>query len=262
MKLRLIQWNIKYNSNSLKIAELIKASIDGATLIQLQEVTQSHFEYLQEYLSPNDSAFSLNYRSPGRYEGKNRALGVATFVFGGDILKSALLERSLFPERTMFVEAEFNSMKIKSLNFHSLTGVGYKQGKASNFASIADFLAENALDFFSCDANEPMVDSLDINKLEFFDNGDKGRCAALVFGKDKVHQLEDVWRSFNLSQGILSVDPPISYVINSKVMKRYDFIYASPQLNPVGVQYLLDESILASSDHALVIADFEILTNY
>ena len=67
--------------------------------------------------------------------------------------------------------------------------------------------------------------------------------------------------NFNLSQGILSVDPPISYVINSKVMKRYDFIYASPQFKPVGVQYLLDESILASSDHALVIADFEILTN-
>jgi exonuclease III len=44
-------------------------------------------------------------------------------------------------------------------------------------------------------------------------------------------------------------------------MKRYDFIYASPQFKPLGVQYLLDESILASSDHALVIADFEILTN-
>ncbi len=42
MNLRLLQWNIKYNSDSLKIAELIKASIDGATLIQLQEVTQSH----------------------------------------------------------------------------------------------------------------------------------------------------------------------------------------------------------------------------
>ena len=106
-----------------------------------------------------------------------------------------------------------------------------------------------------------MVDSLDINKLTFFDNGDKGRCAALVFGKDKVHQLEDVWRSFNLSQGVLSVDPPISYVINSKVLKRYDFIYSSTQFKPVGVQYLLDESILASSDHALIIADFKLPTN-
>ncbi len=258
MKLRFLQWNIRYNSDFLKIAELITASIDGIALVQLQEVTRSHFENLKKCLSPSDSAFSLDFRAPGYHEGKNRALGVATFLFDGKIEKSRILERSLFPERTLFVEARFGDVSIKSLNFHSLTGVGYKHGKASNFASIADFMAENKMDFFSCDANEPMVDSIEIGDVRFFDNGDNGRCAALLFGSDRIHALDDVWRRFALTQGDFPGTPPISYIINQKVKKRYDFIYSTSQFSTMEVQYLLEVSLLATSDHALVIADFEI----
>jgi hypothetical protein len=258
MKLRFLQWNIRYNSDFLKIAELIAASIDGSTMVQLQEVTQGHFENLKKCLSPCDSAYSLDFRAPGYHEGKNRALGVATFLFNGIIEKSRILERSLFPERTLFVEAKFNDVRIRSLNFHSLTGVGYKHGKASNFATIADFLAENKMDLFSCDANEPMVDSIEIGDVRFFDNGDRGKCAALLFGSDKIHELDDVWRRFTIAKADFPGSPPISYVINEKVKKRYDFIYSTSQFSIIDVRYLLEDSIRASSDHALVIADFEI----
>jgi hypothetical protein len=118
-------------------------------------------------------------------------------------------------------------------------------------------MAENKMDFFSCDANEPMVDSIEIGDVKFFDNGDNGRCAALLFGSDRIHALDDVWRRFALTQGGFSGTPPISYIINQKVKKRYDFIYSTSQYSPIGVQYLLEDSLLATSDHALVIADFE-----
>lgn len=258
MELRVVQWNIKHNSDAMKIASKLNAVVRGKTLIQLQEVTSSNFELIENQLSASDSVFSLNYREPGPYEGKNRALGVATFLFGGMIHDSFLLNRTLFPERTMLVDAVFDACKIRAINFHSLTGVGYKHGKASNFASIADYMAEGNVDIFSCDANEPMVDDIDVNKVVFFDNGDKGRCASLIFGKDKVHQMEDVWRAYQKANGDLSVQYPVSYIINSKVHKRYDFIYASSKFHPMNVEYQLEESVKASSDHAMVIADLKL----
>jgi hypothetical protein len=256
MEFCVIQWNISYNSNILKIASLLKLHIKRRTLVQLQEVTRGHFEFLILELNPTDSCFSLNYRTPGHYEGKNRKLGVATFVFHGKIKRAELLERSLFPERALFCEMKFGNHSIKSLNFHSLTGVGYRHGKASNFASIADFLATNELDFFSCDANEPMIDSVDLSDVKFFDNGDKGNCAALLFGLHRVHLLSDSWRSFNASEKNPADIPPISYIINKKIKKRYDFIFAADHFTANNVRYLLHESQLATSDHALVIADF------
>lgn len=151
MELRVVQWNIKHNSDAMKIAAQLNSVVRGNTLIQLQEVTTSNFQLIKKQLSASDSVFSLNYRVPGPYEGKNRALGVATFLFGGMIHDSFLLSRTLFPERTMLVDAVFDAYKIRAINFHSLTGVGYKHGKASNFASIANYMAEGNVDIFSCD---------------------------------------------------------------------------------------------------------------
>jgi hypothetical protein len=74
---------------------LITASIDGIALVQLQEVTRSHFENLKNCLSPSDSAFSLDFRAPGYHEGKNRALGVATFLFDGKIEKTFSLNKKV-----------------------------------------------------------------------------------------------------------------------------------------------------------------------
>ena len=258
MELRVVQWNIKHNSDAMKIASKLNSVVRGNTLIQLQEVTTSNFQLIEKQLSASDSVLSLNYRVPGPYEGKNRALGVATFLFGGIIKDSFLLNRTLFPERTMVVDAVFDACKIRALNFHSLTGVGYKHGKASNFASIADYIADHEIDIFSCDANEPMVDDLDIDKVLFFDNGDKGRCASLLFGKNKVHPLEDVWRNHHKAKGDLQVESPISYIIQGKIFKRYDFIYALPEHVSVNIEYQLEESIKASSDHAMVLADLQI----
>jgi hypothetical protein len=100
-----------------------------------------------------------------------------------------------------------------------------------------------------------MVDDLDIDKVLFFDNGDKGRCASLLFGKNKVHPLEDVWRNHHKAKGDLQVESPISYIIQGKIFKRYDFIYALPEHVSVNIEYQLEESIKASSDHAMVLAD-------
>lgn len=68
-------------------------------------------------------------------------------TFGGNITDNHLIDKSVFPDRTLVTETNFEGKKIKILNFHSLTGVGYKKGKSSAFASIAQYLHENDVDF-------------------------------------------------------------------------------------------------------------------
>ena len=261
MGIRIIQWNIKHNSDSDYIAKFLVKQIQGITIVQLQEVTVGHYQLIHSVLKPSASVHSLSMRPRGKFEGKNRELGVATFVFGGELLGSNLLNRSVFPERTLVTELLISDKVIRTLNFHSLTGVGYKQAKSSNFSSIADYLYEYPIDFFSCDANEPSKDAFVEEDLVFFDNGDKGKCASLLFGVDKVHTLRDVWRTHQelilLNQGsnLNAIELPISYVINNRISKRYDFIFASADWKPKTVKYLFDESIAASSDHSMVIAD-------
>ncbi len=160
MNIVLLQWNISYSCKTDKVVKLLKERIEGDSIVCLQEVLQSNKEKLVEELKPTGFKFSLDSRKPGKFDGKNRKLGLLTMSFGGIIRNSQLLERSLFPERTLFTSAKFEKKEINVLNFHSLTGVGYKRGKSSQFASIAEYLNQYDIDFFCCHANEAKTDSI------------------------------------------------------------------------------------------------------
>ena len=229
MKMRIIQWNISYNSKSEILYEFLSKRINELTIVCLQEVSENQNKKLLNLLKPTDHAYSLEMRKPGTYEGENCRMGVSTYIFGGAIIEKSLIDRSLFPERTLVTKLNFSGRSISILNFHSLTGVGYKKGKASNFASIADFISSNALDFFSCDANEPKIDSLYYENLKFFDNGDKGRNASLIFGVDRVHDLSDSYRQYVSCQGDqVNHDPmAVSHIIAKRYRRRYDHIFSS-----------------------------------
>ncbi len=257
MQLRIIQWNIRIGSNADAIGRLISESVQGPTIVHLQEVSENSFATLQETLQPGGAGFSLQYRRPGRYEGRNRQMGVATFTFGGTLAGQALVSRSVFPERTLVTSASFEEVSIKCLNFHSLTGVDYKKAKSSNFATLADFLADADLDFFACDANEPESDGLLGDQMKFFDNRDKGRCAAMIFGASPVHNLKDALKTRLRTQNktVNTVPLAVSHITGGKA-RRYDHIYHSDLWSVKNVSYQYDAGISASSDHAIVIADF------
>lgn len=258
MDIRIIQWNISFNCNAEKIAAYISNSVNGHTIVNLQEVLESVNSKLISILHPDDSAYSLDIRAPGKNEGKNRKMGVATYVFGGNIKETKLIERSIFPERTLYAKIMFDGSLIKTLQFHSLTGVDYKKAKSSNFASIADFIGSHPLDFFTCDANEPKNDALDNNDLEFFDNKDKGYNAGLILGSNKVHELSDAFKTYIINNNIEVISNPLatSHVIAKKIHKRYDHLYHTTSWQPNAVTYPYEASIDATSDHSAVIGDF------
>ena len=262
MDIRIIQWNISFKCNAEKIAAYISNNVNGCTVVNLQEVLESTNSKLISILQPDDYAYSLDIREPGKHEGKNRKMGVATYVFGGNIEESRLIERSIFPERTLYTKIIFSGAQIKTLQFHSLTGVDYKKAKSSNFASIADFMHSKPLDFFTCDANEPKNDALDNNDLEFFDNKDKGHNAGLLLGSGKVHALSDAFKTYIINNKIEVNSNPLatSHVISKKFHKRYDHVYHSTSWQPNAVTYPYGASIEASSDHSAVIGDFTLHT--
>ncbi len=259
MKIRILQWNISFQCNPKKIAEYIARTVHGTTIVTLQEVSVTAYHEIVSALNPSDKAYSLDLRKPGKYEGRNRAMGVATLTFGGTISHRKLVSRSIFPERTLFSKIQHKGRQIAILNFHSLTGVDYKKAKSSNFASIADFISEHSdnLDFFTCDANEPKVDSLDDGKIVFWNRGDKGYNASLIFGSQKIHPLNDAYKLYLLKNGIKRrTDPLATSHINRGTPRRYDFIYCANTWDIQHIAYPYKESVNASSDHSMVIGDF------
>lgn len=265
VRLRVIQWNVSVRSRIDGIGAFLQSLIldEVPTIVCLQEVQEHLYVGLTKVLRPDGAAYSLAFRTPGKYEGKNRRMGVAILVFNASIIEAGLLDRTVFPERTIWCRAAIFGVPIKIVSFHSLTGVGYKNAKASNFSTIADYLEQDpALDFLCFDANEPKTDSKKIRELEFWPgNGDKGRNASLIMGSDKVHSLEDSFRKYlHESSDHESIQLPITHSTNG-FGRRYDYVFSSPIWHVEAIHHPFEASLNASSDHSAVVVDFNALND-
>jgi len=258
MQLQLLDWNISFKCKINQIIDFLKAYISEQpnTIICLQEVLPHYYEALKDAFGEENIAYSLHHRSPGKFEGKNRALGVATILNKGRIVNSHLISSAIVPERCLYTSIQLEKTPIGILNFHSLTGKSYKNAKASNFASIATYIHENEakIDFMCFDANEPLKDYQDFDKVEFYDNGDKGKNAGLILGKDKVHDLTDALRSYYSQESIVNDNEPL---IRSHKGKRFDYIFHATKWKVFKIDYLMEASLEATSDHSMVRALFE-----
>lgn len=257
--MRVVQWNISVRSRVGFVAKFIRGMIapSGTTVVCLQEVLKGAYASLVEELEPTSSALSLELRPPGPHEGRNRHMGVAVLVFGGEVISRELLDRTVFPERTLEVRIGTGLGPVKVLSFHSLTGVGYRKAKAANFAAIADHLAAHPdLDVLCFDANEPRADALDPADQKFWEsNGDGGRAAALIMGPQKVHGLEDAYR-ISVAEHVVGSRPalPITHR-TGRVGRRYDHVYCASRWEVISVSHPLEASLAATSDHSAVVVD-------
>jgi hypothetical protein len=253
MQVQIINWNISFNSKVDSIIEFLKEQIlDGLpSIINLQEVRTHSYVELVKSFGENAVAYSLKLREPGKFEGMNRGLGTATIMVNCSLKEFSLVNLSLMPERTLFTRIQVGDCIIGVLNFHSLTGKSYKNAKASNFASIASFIhdQESKIDFMCFDANEPFRDYQDWSKVEYYDNGDKGKNASLILGQNRVHGLHDALRSHHENKKIIIEDEPL---MKSHKTKRFDYIFHSPKWHVDSIDYPMAESLKATSDHSLV----------
>lgn len=244
--------------------DYLKKILDDKTIFVLEEVGRKDYEYIIENIENFETIFSLNLREKGKYEGKNRELGVLIgFSKNFTLNRHNLLKDVPFPERTIYANLSYGNFDFGILGFHSLTGCSYSKTKSAQFASIASYIYENEkdIDFLCFDANEPEIDHYDISKTQFFSQqGDKGLSANLVMGDKKVHELNDAYREFlktKKDKGVTEKTPlATSYIINGKYKKRYDYIFSSKKWQVINFEYKLEEGLAAGSDHAIVLGEF------
>lgn len=75
--IKILDCNIGYGADIEKIATMLKKYMTGDFVITLQEVSENKKNRFAELLGDMaESVYSLDYRRPGKYDGRNR---VATY---------------------------------------------------------------------------------------------------------------------------------------------------------------------------------------
>jgi len=260
MMLKYIDWNIKCYCQINKIIDFLKTKISLSNcIVALQELLPEKAERIKEEFSSNFTVlYSLDfYPDNNEFDTDNRRLGVA-FIVSKDIKieEVGVFERCLFPERTMFATVMVDGIKRKIVNFHSITGVSFKMGKAVQYRRFAESINVFKPDILSMDANEPKVDHYCIDKIEYFDQGDAGKGAQIFFAELRKQNLVDLYlEHYNPSNYIYGEPLAVSHIINGKKNRRYDFVFAKRDFSKVNIEYIYDEACDASSDHAIIVAE-------
>ena len=129
-------------------------------------------------------------------------------------------------------------------------------GKAVQFRSFAEGMRDYKPDIVSLDANEPKVDHYDSEHMEFFDQGDKGKGAGLFFNEIKKQDLKDSYvENYNSNVYVQGEPLTTSHIINGSQHRRYDFVFVKNDMKVMSVDYLYDEAVAASSDHAMIVVE-------
>lgn len=256
--MRVIDWNISYAGNTEEKIKYLQTYLTDDCCVIMQEVKPHAYEYIKTLLGNQYEMFySLNYRNPSKFDSDARRLGVLVLVNKGIEIESAgIIERSPFPDRTVYITIKRNDKKIKVLALHSLTGCGYYRSKSVQYDSFAEFIDEYRPDIIGIDANEPQIDHYDIRQMEFFDNGPG---AKNFFNEMADIGLTDAYVQFNGAEGYEKGHPLTkSHNIRRKGAVRYDFLFVSDRYRVDNCSYNYDEAIAAGSDHAIIVSDISI----
>jgi len=151
--------------------------------------------------------------------------------------------QEVMPEKAEAIKAEFGGdySVVYSLDYHPdnsefdtdnrRLGVSFKMGKAVQYRRFAESVSVYKPDILSMDANEPKVDHYLTDKMVFFDQGDDGKGARTFFDELNNQNLVDMYlKDYNPSDYTDGEPLVVSHVINGKMNRRYDFIFAKKSL--------------------------------
>ena len=72
----LIQWNVGFGANPELICRELKKNISGPYIITLMEIVPAKLPAFLKAFPEAETAYSLDYRPPGKYDTRKRKLGV------------------------------------------------------------------------------------------------------------------------------------------------------------------------------------------
>ena len=231
------------------------------TVVILLEIKPDVFVKIKESFPGFNVAYSLDIRRPGTHEGGNRQLGVMVLASSHfQIEKKEVLDRNIFPERSLSCKLDYNGDPITVLGIHSITGCGYKRAKTAQFLSLADYVASEKYDVIFIDANEPDIEGLEQKDNVYFSQiNDNGIGARTFFDTLEKHNYFDCYRDICHIKNYVRGKPlTISHIIqNSKKERRYDFLFRKDNWKTVSAKYDYDNAVAAGSDHASILAILE-----
>ncbi len=255
-KLQIIDWNISFQGYNIQKFEFLFSKVDASCCIMLQEVTPDAYQIISKYYGEKyQFVYSLDFYPMGMFQSKARILGVLLVISKDiQIIECGVVERALMPERTVWATLKTATKQIKVLSVHSLTGCDYKRAKSEQYLSISDFVYYFKPDIIGMDANEPKVDSCQLEQMQFYSN--KGNGAKCFFNSIIRENLIDAYVKANdLLQNEDVKVLPISHKVKGGEFVRYDFIFIHESFAIERCEYLYEQAIEAGSDHALILAN-------
>ena len=255
-ELQIIDWNFRYMGERDKKLDFLFSIAKGEYCILLQEVEPYVYEKIVErYGTEHSFVYSLNYRKPGKFDSNARRLGVLIICSKNiKILDAGVVERNLFPDRTAWVIVDYHGQKIKLLTIHSITGCGYGKSKSIQYESLMEFIDGFRPDVIGIDANEPEMDSHDIEKMKFYNQNGHGAVGFFRWVKT-CGLLDSYVTANNITESEEGKCLTTSYHVNRKGNVRYDFLFVNQNINIGSCKYLYEEAIEATSDHALIVSN-------
>jgi endonuclease/exonuclease/phosphatase family metal-dependent hydrolase len=264
MEFTFATWNVnylKFRESHLKFLRGIKPDI-----LALQEVHPDFFTKLS-----SSNLFSNSHYTLGYIQHDVKPSHPCAILSSADIrLRNPSLIPDLpFPEKCMIVDAELDTTVIKVCSFHTPPGVAVKKLKPQSLVILAEWLTtRNRPVILGIDANAPKVDHPDITKnVWYWDDESK------LLGEQRIHDLRDAFRDYLMSkpdlfETIKQSRPKgpldVSHITGKGrrgTRRRYDFIFVTPDIRVKSVEYLFDEACAAGSDHALVKAELEVVSD-
>lgn len=110
----------------------------------------------------------MNYRKASKFDTNARKLGIAILVSKDFKINNVqVLERTLFPERTLCMEVMKGNQLLKIMGLHSIIGCDYSKAKSIQFYSFAEAIDLYKPDIVAIDANEPQIDHYDVKEMIF-----------------------------------------------------------------------------------------------
>ena len=261
-ELRVVSWNVAGRVNADMTALLTR---DTPDLVLLQEVTESVWADYRAAFPAYWKAFSLDHRP--QPEALGRRYGLGTAILGGPRTHCRMqrlpLQEIVQPERVLAVEVDVDGLAgpVTVVSYHALHG-GHGPDKPMTSARLGEWLEQqNGPVLVGMDANSPDVDHPDFSQTRcHWAQQPYTALEPRLLGPAKTHRLRDLFRE-HLEQdpekmAALRQDRPQGPLATSHVIqgrpRRYDHLWATPDINVEAFEY--DQLGLAEgySDHALI----------
>ena len=170
-----------------------------------------------------------------------------------------------YSARSIMAELTVADESLVVGSFHGTPGSGHVGGKPVREwkpffpGAVALELSRIQSPFiFGIDANEPRSESLDTITFHWAEGRSGVKKAEALLGRQPIHRGRDLFREWLRATGAAPQSDEVllaTYAPSPAFQRRFDSIWATPELELIRFETHLDEVVAAGGDHAMLVAD-------